>query len=285
MSDLINPFLGFRMSQGWLNGSHKKNPAMDYATPIGTRFGAPGAGVYRHLSSNLSRTDPTAAGHMGELLLVGGRWNQHRIRFAHLDEHLAGDGGRVAQLDVLAETGNTGFVVPRPTAANPNLGAHVHTYGLTPARVRWNWTLYADAAPATPADSGSQPFDPSEEDDMNATESFMLEAIFRALVRDAGGGQFFMTDHLAQRLGSLEPVVAETYARVRGGDPRGDMLQIILEKLGQPISADVDEAALARELLPLLTVHMSSLSNEDVDRISRAAADEKDRRDRERLAS
>ena len=153
---LINPFLGFRMSQGWTSGSHRNNPAMDYATPVGFRFRSPAAGIYRRRASSLSRTDTSAGGHIGELEIVGGQLDGYRIRFCHLDHHVAAHGARVDVDDVLAATGNTGYVRPAPTRTQPHLGAHVHTYGLSPNGSRWNWTLFASAAPA-PAADGSAP--------------------------------------------------------------------------------------------------------------------------------
>jgi hypothetical protein len=50
-------------------------------------------------------------------------------------------------------------------------------------------------------------------------------------------------------LGAIEPLVRDTQARVRGLDPRGDMLQLIMEKLGQPITATVDTAAIAAAIV------------------------------------
>ncbi|MBW9094651.1 hypothetical protein JNB62_13220 [Microbacterium jejuense] len=49
-------------------------------------------------------------------------------------------------------------------------------------------------------------------------------------------------------------------------------------------SVDVDEAALATQLAPLLIGSLDRLSAEDVERLAVAAADEQDRRERERLA-
>lgn len=132
-----NPFAGFPRSQGW----HNNHQAVDYATPVGTVFGAPTGGTYHRLADRLSRTDPSAPGRWGELVLGDGR----AIRFCHLDHHLAAHGARVAEGDPLAATGNTGYVLPSPTRAQPNAGAHMHTYGLTAAGARWNWTTDAGA--------------------------------------------------------------------------------------------------------------------------------------------
>lgn len=173
--NLINPFLDFQMSQGWTDGSHARNPAMDYATPIGREFGSPGAGIYRRLASNLSRDDPSAAGHMGELLLQGDGWDGFRIRFGHLDHHIARHNARVEQMELIIATGNTGYVRPRPTSAQPSLGAHVHTYGLTPSGARWNWTLYAGAPSA--AAGNARPFEP--EDELMSIGDDILSAVNR----------------------------------------------------------------------------------------------------------
>ncbi|KQQ65090.1 hypothetical protein ASF63_14070 [Microbacterium sp. Leaf320] len=86
-------------------------------------------------------------------------------------------------------------------------------------------------------------------------------------------------------LRDLAPLIRDTQDRVRGRDPRGDMLQLIREDLGKPITAEVDEAALAKELAPLLPAYVGTLSDSDLSRIADAAADERDRRERERLAS
>lgn len=176
---LINPFAGFAIPQGWLDGSHKNNPAIDYKTPIGFVFGAPGPGIYYRRPSNLSRTDESAAGHLGELFLTEGPWKGHRIRFGHLDEHIARTATRVGLLEPLAATGNTGYVRPRPTVANPHAGAHVHTYGLTPSGARWDWTRHA-IAPAA-AGTSATPISPEEDDMSQAAEDAIL-AIKAALL-------------------------------------------------------------------------------------------------------
>lgn len=127
-----NPFLAYPVSGTW-TGPH---PAIDYATPVGVEFGAPTGGVYRRLRAETAWT-PGAAGVYGDLVLDDGR----RIRFCHLSRHIAADRARVAEGDILAATGNTGYVLPRPTAQAPHLGAHMHTTGFHADGTRWNWTL------------------------------------------------------------------------------------------------------------------------------------------------
>lgn len=78
--------------------------------------------------------------------------------------------------------------------------------------------------------------------------------------------------------------VLDTVAlRLRGFDPKNDMLQRILERLGAPVDTTVDIAALARELAPLLERAMDDLTDDEVERIATATADERDRRERARL--
>lgn len=148
---LYNPFARYEMTQGWDEGSHRyPYNAVDYATPIGTRFGSPANGTYVRLPANLSRNDPTAAGNYGYLLLSNG----DRIYFCHLRRHVASNGARVKAGDVLAETGNTGFVRPNPeVTGNPASGAHIHTYGRRASGVRFDWTRGASLTIPQPAGS------------------------------------------------------------------------------------------------------------------------------------
>lgn len=126
-----NPFAEFEISQGW----HDTHQAIDYKTPVGFVYGAPAAGTYRRMPPELGRF-PGQAGMWGRLHLDDGR----SISFAHNEGHLAADGARVAEGDPLAVTGNTGYVLPSPSRADPDAGAHMHTYGLDQNGNRWDWT-------------------------------------------------------------------------------------------------------------------------------------------------
>ena len=77
---------------------------------------------------------------------------------------------------------------------------------------------------------------------------------------------------------AIDPLVKDVQSRVRGGDPRGDMMQLIREDLGKPITADVDEAALAKEIAPLLPAHVDGIGDSDLARIGKAVADEQAKR-------
>lgn len=130
-----NPFAAYPMSQGWRAG----HEAVDYATPVGVAFTSPASGIYVHRPSELA-WKPGMAGHHGDLYLDDGR----RIRVCHLDRHIAPHGSLVVEgVTILAVTGNSGYVLPRPSPASPNNGAHMHTTGFHPDGTRWNWTLEA----------------------------------------------------------------------------------------------------------------------------------------------
>lgn len=107
-----------------------------------------------------------------------------------------------------------------------------------------------------------------------------LREIIVAPGQNYGAGQAVLNE-----IQILSPLVKDTQNRVRGSNPRGDMLQLIREDLGKPITAEVDEAALAKELAPMLPAHVGAFSDADLSRIAKAAADESDRRERERLGS
>lgn len=169
MPVVVNPFAGWRVSQGWTDGSHRNNPAIDYPMPVGTRLRSPAAGRIRLQHWNGSRS----GGNPGNKVIVDlpdGR----SIHLAHLSRFDVAHGQYVAQLQDLGLSGNTGDVRPAPTRANPNSGAHLHTFGLLMNGARWNWILDA----AAPASGGSVPFEPKEWDEMASPEDF------RAIIRD-----------------------------------------------------------------------------------------------------
>jgi len=277
---LINPFLRFRMSLGWLDGSHRNNPAIDYATPVGFVFGAPGAGIYRHLRSNLSRTDTSAAGHHGELQLTEGPYKGYRIRFCHLDRHVAGNSTRVAPLDVLAATGNTGYVQPAPTRAQPHLGAHVHTYGLTPSGARWDWTQHA-TAPA-PAGGDGTPL----EDEMSADAERKIDELYQALmpgkagVRTQGPVNKMISDTLEAVRGIESPTAAEVAGAVwstpvkRGGKNISALQELADAKTHAAEAAKGITAAQVQVIADEIAKHIGSTLRVDAAAIAKAVNDD-----------
>lgn len=240
---LLNPFLGFPQTQGWTDGSHAQNPAIDYATPVGVEFVAPADGIYRRLATNLSRTDGTAAGHLGELLIVGGEWDGYRIRFAHNDRHRAAHGQDVRRgVTVLAVTGNTGYVRPRPTADNPHAGAHQHTYGLTPDGRRWNWTLHASAPSVAfnPEENDMYTDDDRERDAATAAAVTRLEQKTDRLARIIGGtdGGPNLLDYLRPVKSAVERLTLVLGFSVKGGKVTGGNVADRLRRLEERRRSD-----------------------------------------------
>jgi len=142
---IVNPFTRFDVSRGWSTA----HPAIDYKTPIGFEFTSPADGSYHRMPDQLTWA-PGQAGVWGKIRLEDGSV----ITVCHLDRHLAADGARVrAGVTPVGVTGNTGYVIPAPSRANPHAGAHMHTSGFTPTGARWNWTLDVSA----PAGGGSEP--------------------------------------------------------------------------------------------------------------------------------
>lgn len=136
---LVNPFSGWDISQGWMEGSHALpggGPAIDYAIPYGTVL----------LSPTDGRVSLSEGGPAG-LRVVITRDDGRQIVLCHNSKFIAAHGAHVEALERLCESGNTGLVFPAPTAADPQAGAHLHTFGLNADGSRWDWTLDA----ATPA--------------------------------------------------------------------------------------------------------------------------------------
>lgn len=264
--NLINPFLPFRVTDTWREG-HR---AVDYATPEGTPFVAPGDGVYDRLPSELRKDIPGQAGHYGDLRLDDGR----RIRFCHLDRHIAADGARVVGgVTVLGETGTTGT----------STGPHMHTTGFNANGTRWNWTLEA----ARPASGGSTPF-PNGDDELDDRERMMLEKLFQELlpgeagVKTQGAVHKILTDTLTSARGAhgeakaaheaIDAHVAEWVQGLAGVRNAGRLYSLLARAATN--GGTVDAGALASAIAPLLTAQVGALSDADVKRVAKAVNDE-----------
>lgn len=132
MSDLVNPYNRWPVTQGWTEGSHAipgGGPAIDYGTPFGTVLLSPSDGRV-----SLSQGGP--AGLMTTLILP----NNRKIILCHGSDFLVRHGDRVEILQPLMRSGNSGRVYPAPNKWNPYAGSHLHTYGLFAGGARWNWT-------------------------------------------------------------------------------------------------------------------------------------------------
>ena len=112
---------------------------------------------------------------------------------------------------------------------------------------------------------------PTEEDDMplNDDDKKWLRTMV-AQERDSANG----------KIADIQTRVDQTYdradsaaLRLRGFDENFDMLQIILSKLGVPVTATVDAAAIARELAPMLDNVIDEMTDAEVERIAKRSAD------------
>lgn len=179
------------------------------------------------------------------------------------------------------------------------LGMHIHLVISTV--VRGGDSVYApttDPRPiiraalgGSPASGGSTPY---EEDDMQADEREALMALKTALL---DGRPENWTDRPIDRiLRAAEDVQNRIYITDKDGKRVWDVFQELLPNVRailttvQKLAAsdgDVDEAELARELAPtlapLLLQNLRVFDDETIAAFARAAADEEDRRDRERL--
>lgn len=130
MIELLAPVpLGTRISQEWKPGEHN---GVDFACAIGTPLVAPTDGEV--LFAGFLSSSPSSGMAVGVAQNVGGvkvYWSFSHC--SHLEPGIA-PGARVRRGQRIARSGNTGDVRGRrkdgsvgpPTAAEPNIGAHLH---------------------------------------------------------------------------------------------------------------------------------------------------------------
>lgn len=133
---------------------------------------------------------------------------------------------------------------------------------------------------AVPAFTDSEPF---EEDDMTPEQSRQLNAIFNAVFR--GGDS--MKDGGKSISQSLRDIQDKLAPVTRGGKPVTLRQEIASTRTGVEAllgrdpgsgNVEVDEAALAASLAPLIMAQVGALSDEDVKRLAAAVNDEAARR-------
>lgn len=121
---IIKPFNGdFRVTQGFGGNAdiYKKwgyagHFGVDFATPIGTKLWACDDG-------EVSRIGCTSGN--GNYIELKHSWGSSIVLHMREKSELK-VGDIVIKGQLLGYSGNTGFVIPAPTKANPNAGAHVH---------------------------------------------------------------------------------------------------------------------------------------------------------------
>lgn len=205
-------------------------------------------------------------------------WVQHDGFFSkslHSSSLLVRPGQFVREGDPLCVMGRTG------TASD----VHLHLE-ITPGAIHYSNSGQVDPVKflaarisGAPAAGGSSPWEDimAKLDDEDRAWLDRQFAIVVELLR-VPGQVYGWPQATLNDLRDLAPLIRDTQDRVRGRDPRGDMLQLIREDLGKPITAQVDEAALAKELAPLLPAYVGTLSDSDLSRIAKAAADEQAKR-------
>ena len=201
---IVNQWAGMRVSRGWLVGSHRNNPAIDYPVAKGSPVYAPAAGraSLRNWGGSRAAGDP---GNKFAVYLPDGR----SIHIAHLDSFVVKHGEQVQAGDLIGYSGNTGNVEPVPTKSNPGAGSHIHTFGLLANGARWNWTQDAGAMPAG-----------GEDDDMSAAGEAriiqILENVEASLLGDGGDRGPDNARSIATR---IEAIHSRVNFANRGGDP------------------------------------------------------------------
>lgn len=82
------------------------------------------ADIHAAASGAVIKTAYSASGYGNYLIVDHG--NGVSTLYAHCDSLLVSVGAKVTQGQVIAKVGNTGNCIPRPTAANPVAGSHLH---------------------------------------------------------------------------------------------------------------------------------------------------------------
>lgn len=218
------------------------------------------------------------------------------LAYCHLSKHslpVEGQyivqGGRVGRLAAGPKTVNSQHVEYPGTAWG---GIHLHLVH----------TNHPEAAYRSPRVAGAQFYDPAilirnvlaspsggnatpispEEDDMPLTPAEWSKLVN---IHSRIDEMFSKLTNVHTRVDQTYDRVGETYeqaniaaVRIRGFDPHADMLQLILQKLGVPVEAQVDAAALARELAPLIEASVSEMTDAEIDRVVNRLISEQARR-------
>jgi len=262
-------------------GTPSSEPGTDLYVPIGTHIRAPADGYIWGSGESIAPAT--------------GRWvginfdNGMSFRSMHHSRNRI-TSGRVSRGDVIAFSGASGYGeedwswnVAETGGAHVHITlwpTHDHRYGYQSYGVPYtvDFMNYVDGALAG---DGSSLF---EGDELNDEQAGMLKAINDAIMKPYGSELQAIINILR---GEIRPVVEAIQAGgiLFPGQPYYAFPAIANAVAGVEVApVDVDENALAAVLAPLLTANVGALSDEDVSRVAKAAADEQDRRTRERLS-
>lgn len=103
-------------------GLHGRN-AIDYGATVGTPVYASASGTVI-VSNFRTLSDPWFGGY-GNYIMIQ-HPNGTKTLYAHLSAVYVAVGAHVDQGMQIGDVGNTGHVIPAPTASNPNAGSHLH---------------------------------------------------------------------------------------------------------------------------------------------------------------
>jgi len=188
--------------------------------------------------------------------------------------------------DSKTDTGARALDLPEPARAW--VRRHGHDYGWAKDRVKgelWHMEyigggrLVNNVLPGTGAALPSvdtRPIAPIEEDIMAALSHDEQRALLTLLreVRTQTGNIQSVAAKLDDRMHRTN-VSMDLLAQVHGGV---GTIEGLVRQIAAAQGVDIDEAALARELAPLLTASVGALSDADVARLADAVADEQARR-------
>jgi murein DD-endopeptidase MepM/ murein hydrolase activator NlpD len=276
---------------------------VDYYCPIGTPIRAAANGRVVSVAGGIT----TATGRFITIDLDDGR----RVRYLHLSQWLVKTGDRVFRGQIIALSGASGYgseffggsslaTVPANTG-----GPHVHTtlwpthaYSFGTNAGTLDIELYTEQSAA--AGDGAKPF--PEEEDMTAEDIARIDGKLDDLIGAIGAGNgrtlpvqssvlanvrasVTLGNAVVALLAPVQRIIDGQVASVSLRQEIADAKSGVLQLLGRPTGAvpDVDEAALAKALAPLLSQNVGRFTDDDLTRFAKAVADESDRRERERL--
>jgi hypothetical protein len=176
----------------------------------------------------------------------------------------------------------------------------VNGYPLGTPREFWHLFDFDPWGPV-PAFDGATPF-PTQEEDMSQADIDSIQQKLDDLIGAIGAGNgrslpvqssvlanvrasVTLGNALVALLAPVQRIIDGQVASVSLRQEIADAKSGVLQLLGRPTGEvpDVDEAALAKALAPLLSQNVGRFTDDDLTRFAKAVADESDRRERERL--
>ncbi|MDF2994103.1 MAG: family peptidase [Microbacterium sp.] len=244
------------------------NPGTDFACPKRTRVIAP-------MDSTVVRVSQVADQPQGRHIWLRGH-DGAELQMMHFDAPQVFAGQRLSAGQQIGLSGNTGH----------STGPHLHVSLWYQGRTLDFMDYVTTGRPAAAA---------VERGFLMALSDFQQQQMYEALVAQSPSGSYYKPDALINILrGETAPAIASIAAGNimfpgAGYNAFVAIVNTIRESNGQaPIK--IDEEALAKGLAPalaplLLTAGFGEIDDSTVARLAKAAADEQDRRDRERLGT